>query len=175
MIRVLPCVAWTCVVGLIVCGCTSRGPRATHGADQATGERDGSRSNHAVYSEQLRTVMKRLQLESSRHWPQNMDDEHQRPADSDALVYKEAAPLASALARAAAEIPASIDELVLLESDRRAFRVQAETLRDQARRLQSAARRQDRAAVQVALAEVDASCRACHARFLDVSGPLSPL
>lgn len=175
MMRVLPGVAWSIALGLIIVGCAGRAPRASQGKNQATQEHHEDRPSHAVYSEQLREAMKRLQIEASRHWPENLDDEHHRAAESDAVAYREAAPLASALARTAEEIPASIDGLVLVESDRRAFRAQAETLRDQARRLQAAARHRDRAAVRAALAEIDASCRACHARFLDVSGPLSPL
>lgn len=175
MIRVLPCLAWSCLVGVIVCGCANRRPSPAHGTDQATHERDEHRFGHAAYSEQLRAVMKQLQLDSSRHWPERLDDEHRHTTDSDALVYQEAGPLASALASAAEEIPESIGGLVLVESDRRAFRAQAEALSDQARRLQTAARHRDRSAVKAALADIDATCRACHARFLDVSGPLSPL
>jgi hypothetical protein len=132
--------------------------------------------SHAVYDERLRDVMAGMQAATNENWPEKMDDEHTRPdARDSSLAFEKAQPLADALAKAAERIPDTIQNLVMVEADRRAFRAQSETLRDQARLLSLAAKKRDATEIRNVLHRIDATCRACHARFLDVSGPLSRL
>ena len=132
--------------------------------------------SHAVYDDRLRDLMADMQAATNENWPEKVDEEHTPPSASDSsLAFEKAKPLADALARSAERIPETVAHLVMVEADRRAFRAQAETLRDQALLLSAAAKKRDSADMRGVLQNIDATCRACHARFLDVSGPLSRL
>lgn len=163
----------TAGLGLVSCAAHRASPQPEANSPIASASDPG---RHATYSRRLQDVMERLQRETIDHWPEPLDDEHvDAQRKSDRAAFAEARPLADALAFAADEIPRSVRHLVLLEADRRAFEAQAETLRDQALRLSAAARQRDRDQMRQVLDSINATCRSCHARFLDVSGPLSRL
>jgi cytochrome c556 len=104
-------------------------------------------------------------------WPQEVEsDMANRTLQGDPRM-EEAVCHAQALANAARGISDAVASTRMPEVDRRSFNAQAETLYDQAVRLQNAARIADRQAMRAALADIDATCRSCHTRFRDVSGP----
>lgn len=161
------------LASIVFLSCVSNGKR-----DQSmtgTNEKSGPVvESHAVYNEQLKLLMADLQKKTIEHWPTSIGDEHS-PNENQMLFYDKAYPLARSLTIAADKIPGSVSDMVMLEADRRAFAAQAGTLRDQARQLSQAATRRDAKRMHELLTEIDATCRSCHSRFLDVSGPLSPL
>lgn len=163
------------VIGLIALGCTNDRsvPRVTNAPRESD---DAVEESHAVYDERLRDLMAGMQQATNENWPEDLNDEHTPPGGgSPTLMFEKAFPLAEALARSAERIPDTVAHLVMVEADRRAFRAQSETLRDQARQLSAAARKRDAREMRAVLHSIDATCRSCHGRFLDVSGPLSRL
>lgn len=160
----------------ITAGCTNDRVAIQDGGELPKGKPEAVAESHALYDERLRNLMAGMQQATNENWPEKMDDEHMSPdAAGSALSFDKAQPLAEALARSADRIPDTIAHLVMIKADRRAFRAQSETLRDQARRLSTAAKKRDATEMRTVLQSIDATCRACHARFLDVSGPLSRL
>ncbi len=160
---------------VVVSCATNHSKNSSHDANNTIQPQNES-GLHATYSTQLMSIMDRLQKETIEHWPENMADEQTAPKPKDdKTAFADARPLADALAKAADEIPRSVSHLVMLEADRRAFEAQAATLREQAQRLGAAARNHDRKKMQQVLDSINATCQSCHARFLDVSGPLSRL
>ncbi len=128
---------------------------------------------HWVYDRELRDLMVKLQRETTQHWPQELNDEHTAAlSPRREMAFEQVGPLADALAQAADGIPEIVAHLDLSEADRRAFVVQAVTLGDQARRLTLAGREKDESKMRSVLEDISATCRACHVRFLDLTGPL---
>jgi hypothetical protein len=131
-------------------------------------------AGHAVHDERLRAIMSELERETLSPWPQELDDEHSA-AKSRRLdaAYAEARRVADALALAADRIPPAVAHVKMAEADRRGFLAQVDTLRDQSRALATIAASGDLDAMREMMSAISATCRSCHERFRDFSGPLS--
>ena len=117
--------------------------------------------------------MAELERAARTDWPQelegdvgSLDPQHDRR-------MQEAIGQSTALGDAAQRLPEIGSSVRMEEVDRRSFHAQAATLYDQAIRLETAARDGDLHAMQKVLADVEATCRSCHTRFRDISGPLT--
>lgn len=146
-------------------GCAARpAPRPTSA--------DSRRDQHWLHEESLRSLMIDMDRTAKSDWPQEFESDlaDRKLRDDPRMV--DAARHAQALADAARRISATVAPTRMPEVDRRSFNAQAETLHDQALRLQNAARLADPQAMRAALADIDATCRSCHTRFRDVSGPV---
>ncbi|MEK7711301.1 MAG: cytochrome c [Planctomycetota bacterium] len=156
---------------IVVCAfafsCVSR-----HIENGPTGSPKANADRHWAHDERLRTLMADLDRASRTDWPQELQGEVKLTGPSRDTCLSEAADHAMALAEAAKKLPEATLRLRLSEVDRRSFNAQAETLYDQAKRLEQTARTGDVGGMQTALVEIDATCRSCHTRFRDVSGPL---
>lgn len=169
-------IAATTSIFCISAACTNDRTDIHNNTEKPQDQPEAVAESHALYDERLRDLMSEMQRTTNENWPEKMDDEHAPPNAKDtAFSFDKAEPLADALAKSADRIPDTVAHLVMIEADRRAFRAQSETLRDQALRLSTAAKKRDTTEMRTVLQSIDATCRACHARFLDVSGPLSRL
>lgn len=137
--------------------------------DPATAE--GARE-HAGEGRQLRDIMHDL-AERTAFAPTNelpADPESNKAADPRLFADVEA--LAGALADAAARIGPAAEGVKLFREDRRAFELEAATLRRHAQDLGAAARSNNVERMQRTFHRIDASCIGCHSRFRDFAGRL---
>jgi hypothetical protein len=157
---------------IVVCAfafsCVSR-----HIENGPTGSPKANADRHWAHDERLRTLMADLDRASRTDWPQELQGEVKLTGPSRDTCLSEAADHAMALAEAAKKLPEATLRLRFSEVDRRSFNAQAETLYDQAKRLEQTARNGDIRGMQTVLEDIDATCRSCHTRFRDVSGPLA--
>jgi hypothetical protein len=155
------------VVSAFALSCVSR-----HAENGPNGGPQAYEDRHWVHDQRLRALMADIDRASRTDWPQELQGEIKLTGPSRETCLLEAVDHGIALAEAAQKMPEVTLRLRLSEVDQRSFSTQAETLYDQAKRLEQTARSGDVGGMQTALAEIDATCRSCHTRFRDVSGPL---
>ena len=135
---------------------------------------DNIQERHWVHSTKLRSVMAKIEQKTTATWPQEVEKEYAvRDRTAVDIALNDAMELATELAKAAAFIPESIVPVKMSEADRRGFNAQAATLVDQSYRLRDAALNRDIERMRRELSFIRATCRSCHERYRDVSGPMS--
>ncbi len=131
-------------------------------------------TRHWIHSDRLRSVMAELERKALTSWPQEIENEYAaKNGDAAAKALDDARKLAQDLANTAVLIPRAVAATKMPEADRRGFDAQAKTLADQAQRLRNAARLNDLDQMRRDLSSISDTCRACHERFRDISGPLA--
>jgi len=160
----------TCAIVLVFFSCAQ--PGAKQERQRAYSEEAETR--HWVQSERLRVVMDVLERDTLSTWPQEVENEYAEiEAEKAGRALAEAGKLAEALVSSASRIPEAVMKVRMSEADRRAFVAQADTLRDQAQLLYDAAAAQDLQRMRTQLDSITATCRSCHDRFRDFSGPMN--
>lgn len=130
-------------------------------------------TRHWIHSEHLRTVMASLEQEALSSWPQEVENEYAIiNKEKSKRSYQEAQTLAKLLANTAPQIIQATVEFKLSEADYRGFVAQADTLKEQAQRLHQAATGGDIDRMRQELKSIRATCRSCHERYRDISGPI---
>lgn len=144
------------------------------GATPAGAESVPLPARHAMHSERLLEIMRKLDRRRRVSWPQEVEDEYRR-ADkaSQAREFERSKALAGALASAAEAIPDAIRDIEMSDEDRLGFHAQVDRLHKGAIELQETADRGDAAAMRNVMARIDATCNECHQKYRDVAGPLS--
>jgi soluble cytochrome b562 len=128
---------------------------------------------HWVQNQQLRSLMKSVQLKTLTNWPRQVPQDPEDPqlVNPDALMAN-AAILADGLADAAVRIPASVTNSKMSDADSAGFQAEANTLHRQALRLGEAAREKNVEHMQMSLDAINDTCISCHSRYRDFSGQL---
>ncbi len=115
-----------------------------------------------------------LERETMASWPQEVENEYAaKDADQTEQAFNEASTLAVQLANSATVIATLSNSIRMSEADRRAFVAQADTLHDQAQRLFEATKANDLEHMRADLNSIQATCKSCHERFREFTGPLA--
>jgi cytochrome c556 len=160
-------IAW----GIACAGCAAQ-PVATapatndptHAAPQASGA-----DVHSLRGEELHATMQKLDRVRRGRLPQELDEER-----ATALHGKEIARIARSLAETASEIESRAPLTTLDANDRDEFHRLASALRERAAAVAAAAPTLPAADLAARLAEIDATCDACHRLYRDPPKALAP-
>ncbi len=130
-------------------------------------------SSHGVQDARLREIMQELDALKWTTWPQEVEAEYRDAVPPGAAQpFQQARELAEGLARAADQIPLTVEHVKMTEVDRRSFLTQVDVLKEQARRLERSAAQTDREAMHRHLVALNETCLSCHDRFREFSGPI---
>jgi len=166
----IPHIQGAAVISVLLMSSCQR-PVSTEGVG-GTRMRDGAA--HAVHSDQLHAIMKGLDAEVGKTWPQEIAEERAADAQRDRRArLQRVAGLARILADSARQIPAAAADASLSEADRTTFLAFARQLGTQAEELRVAAEARTVRQAEVCLERISGTCNACHSQFADLAGPVS--
>jgi len=152
------------VVGL-TCGwvsCVS--PHATQTkTDQA---QTAPAAVHAVHDQRLREIMKTLSTQLPTYWPQEIEQQRNRAVRRSRLrSYSECIDAAERLRQSTTSLIDWAGDADFTESERAEFITLAERIAHESATLIRAAHHRQDEMMSTALADINAACTACHARF----------
>ena len=122
---------------------------------------------HAVHSEELSDVMRRLQLLRRERFPREMDLRAERRTRVSSL-----AGIAREMARSAAAIPDALEGVEMTEEGRRDFLRLSIALQESSEGLARDAEKLSPAELETRVRDLDTICAQCHSRFRIL--PLTP-
>jgi hypothetical protein len=146
---------------------------ANHRSRREAPSEPSAESSHWVQDARLREIMQELDALQWTTWPQEVEAEYRDAVPPGAVQpFQQARELAEGLARAADQIPRTVEHIKMTEVDRRSFLTQVDVLKEQAHRLERSAAQTDREAMRRHLIALNETCLSCHDRFRDFSGPI---
>ncbi|MHC5111877.1 MAG: cytochrome c [Planctomycetota bacterium] len=149
-------------------GCSKEDSVDQRYEDKSVGRQPG----HWIHDEEIRALMSSVLFDST--WPSKSQDVESSDAEAREEALEQAEKLAEALADAGERLPEMVDPSQLSEADFRGFETMAATLHDQAVQLGEFAEQGKIEQMQRQLDAIDRTCIACHSRYRDLTGMLSP-
>lgn len=172
MMKPLRCRVWVAAGACVGLGCSLCCSMADRRYEPARSD-CAPASCHAVHSEQLRAIMSGLGVRADKVWPQEIAQERAADAAREREArFDEARELATALGRAAGQIPQAIAGVELAGTERDAFFVAVDRLKFHAGELEVAAGRRDFDRMESILGSIRTTCNECHAQFRELAGPI---
>jgi cytochrome c556 len=133
-----------------------------------------TRVRHAIRSEQIRDLMAKLQMQATRTWPQEIQDEMEASAERDAERRLQlAGRFASDLADAARQLPAAMEGHNLTPAEQEAYMAAVEELETESRDLARVAKAGDLDQTRAVLNRVENTCNKCHSQFRAFPAPVN--
>lgn len=153
-----------CAISMVL-SCTPAGPKPGDNVSQSP--------PHAIHSSDLIRIMDDLQRYSHESWPQELDPNFSSLSNRAREVnLAEARKLSHSLAVAAGSIPDAVKDVDMPNAQREDFLARAKKLEENAVRLYEVSKQENVPLMREVLADIEATCTACHNRFRDIAGPL---
>ncbi len=161
------CVLALGVIGLmaVVVVMSACGPREeTIAREEASEVAEPAR--HAVYSAELQDLMRRMNGDIGKVWPQEVAAEKEELTKQEQEArFRRAEQLAEALKKSAKSIPESAESMDLNEAEHQSFDALVRQLQFHSAELASAAKAKNRQSMQLILGRIENTCNYCHTQF----------